>query len=86
MSPTNQQQLNLIQQQQQQSNQQYLMNEINRLRDELAVSKSKGIQYEEELQMVIWLNLNFQLLIYNYFNFNRLKKRVNFGNKKQRKQ
>lgn len=53
MSPTNQQQqLNLIQQQQQHNQQAILMNEIHRLRDELVMTKNKGIKYEEELQLV----------------------------------
>jgi len=48
MSPTNQQQLNMMQQNQQQA---ILMNEIHRVRDELAITQSKVIKYEEELQM-----------------------------------
>lgn len=62
MSPTNQQQhqqLNLIQQHQQQ-NQAILMHEIHRLRDELAMTKSKGIKYEEELQMVCLFFFEFE--------------------------
>jgi len=56
MSPTSQQQhLNLIQQQQQQqqqhNQQQILMNEIHRLRDELALTNSKRLKYEEELEL-----------------------------------
>merc|ERR1712029_45815 len=51
MSPTNQQhqqqQINLLQQ----NHQAMLMNEIHRLREELSMTKSKGIKYEEELQM-----------------------------------
>lgn len=50
MSPTNQQHhqnaLNMLQQQNQQA---MLVNEIHRLREELTITKSKGIKYEEEL-------------------------------------
>lgn len=51
MSPTNQQHhQNAIQNMLQQQNQQaMLVNEIHRLREELTISKSKGIKYEEEL-------------------------------------
>ena len=50
MSPTNQQHhqnaLNILQQNQHQA---FLVNEIHRLREELNITKSKGIKYEEEL-------------------------------------